>query len=120
MKRAIVFLLSITLMVSCSSPVKKVRPMIDEYLLETISHPETYVPIKTVYLGEARMERDPLAEFPTGDTVDVKVFTHYFSHYGRDDNKRESAYCFYFSDDLLLLRFRHSGDEPVEGLVWKK
>lgn len=104
---------------SCSAPWKEVRPAIDEYLLEEISNPDTYEPGKTEYLGEARMQRDPLAEFPTGDTLDVRVFVHHFKHKGRDGEPRDVTWYFYFTQDGQIA-MSHIGDEPLEeGLIWK-
>lgn len=104
---------------SCASRTKEVRPYIEAYLTANISHPETYTPGKLEYLGEARMVRDPLAEFPSGDTLDVRVFVQHFVHAGRDGKPRDGAYCFYFADHNSLV-LAHSGDEPIEeGIVWK-
>lgn len=104
---------------SCSAPWKEVRPAMDKYLLESISNPETYQPGKTEYLGEARIERDPLAEFPTGDTLNVRVFVHHFRHVGRDGEPRDNAWCFYFTPDGQIA-LSHIGNEPFEeGIIWK-
>lgn len=96
------------------------RPYIDAYLVANISNPDTYAPGSTDYLGEARMVRDPLAEFPSGDTLDVRVFVQHFVHAGRDGRPRDNAACFYFAEDNNLV-LAHFGDEPIEeGIRWKK
>lgn len=120
MKRLLHMLLAASMLASCASLGKEMRPYIDAYLVANISHPETYAPGKTDYLGEARMVRDALAEFPCGDTLDVRVFVQHFVHAGRDGKPRDGAYCFYFAEDNSLV-LAHNGDEPIEeGIEWKE
>lgn len=120
MKRLLQILLATAMLTSCASPVKEMRPYIDAYLVAHISNPDTYTPGAIDYLGEARMVRDPLAEFPSGDTLDVRVFVQHFVHAGRDGKPRDNACCFYFADDNSLI-LAHFGDEPIdEGIAWKK
>lgn len=119
MRRLIGLLIVAAFVASCASRTKELRPYIDAYILANISHPETYAPGELEYLGEARMVRYPLAEIPSGDTMDVRVYVQHFVHAGRDGKPRDTACCFYFADgnDLVLSHF---GDEPVEeGIAWK-
>lgn len=120
MRNTLEILLAAALLASCSSPGKEMRPYIDAYLIATISHPETYAPGDTDFLGGARMVSDPLAEFPSGDTLDVRVFVQHFVHTGLDGKPRAGAYCFYFAEDNSLI-LAHNGDDPIEeGIAWKK
>ena len=119
MRRLIGLFIVAALVALCESRTKELRPYIDAYILANISYPETYAPGELDYLGEARMVRYPLAEIPSGDTLDVRVFVQYFVHAGRDGKPRDGAYCFYFGDNNSLV-LAHNGDEPIEeGIAWK-
>lgn len=120
MKTTLALLLSAALLSSCAPRGNEVRPYIDAYLIATISHPETYAPGDTDFLGEALMVADPLAEFPSGDTLSVRVFVQHFVHADRGGKPRDNAACFYFAEDNNLV-LAHFGDEPIkEGIAWKK
>jgi len=120
MKTTLALLLSAALLSSCAPRGNEVRPFIDAYLVSTISNPETYAPGDTDFLGEALMVADPLAEFPSGDTLSVRVFVQHFVHADRGGKPRRGAYCFYFDENNTLV-LAHNGDEPIgEGITWKK
>ena len=111
--------LALLLLAACSNPAKEVRPAIDAYLLSKITHPETYAPGKTTFLGEARMVSDPLAEFPCGDTLDVRVFVHRFVHADRNGRRCDNAWCFYIQPDGYIA-LAHIGSMPIEEVIrWK-
>jgi hypothetical protein len=122
MKKVLV-LIAAALVLSCGGPsaklVKQAEPMMREYFLDKMSHPETYEPLSTEYLGRGMVDKRHYMfglEGPTGDSTIVRVFLHTFSHYNRSLDKIEDDRTVYFTDDMKLVLTWHVGT-PKEGSI---
>ena len=108
---------------ACSDPCRTAQPVINEYLGARISHPETYKPIRVELVGEGRVDRDFYhadLEEPTGDSVDVLVFRQAFRHLNRYGDPTESVWCLYMTEDMNAVLCASHGEEPMEGVKWKR
>lgn len=111
------------LALACSDPCRTAQPVINEYLGARISHPETYKPIRVELVGEGRVDRDFYhadLEEPTGDSVDVLVFRQAFRHLNRYGDPTESVWCLYMTEDMNAVLCASHGEEPMEGVKWKR
>lgn len=120
-----VFLLLSLLFVSCANHTicKRAQPIIDEYLLGKISHPETYTPTLLEYLGQARVDKSfyniNYLE-PKHDSIDIRVFRQTFKHLNRSGDPTEVSFCLYVSDDPWAVLCSNLGANTREGVRWIK
>lgn len=123
MKQFIWILVPLLLVVACANNklCKKAQPVIDEYLLGKISHPETYTPTQLEYLGLARVDKSFYNRNyldPVHDSIDVRVFRQTFKHLNRSGDPTETSFCLYVSDDPWAVLCSNIGENTRSGLKW--
>lgn len=121
--RQYVLLVAALCALGCSNPCKTAQPVIDEYLGARISSPETYKPLRVELVGKGRVDRDFYhadLDGPTGDSVDVMVFRQVFRHLNRSGDPTESVWCLYMTEDLNAVLCANFGEEPMEGIRWRR
>lgn len=112
MKRVILYLLlctALAFLLGCSS-TKKAEPLIQEYLLQHISHPETYKPIGTTIVAKGTIDvgnAENWIHTPEGGTIKVVVLRHEFTHDNRSYNVVDEAYYCYMNPELDVLYYAH-------------
>ena len=109
MKHFFFTLLSLAILVGCSSP-NTAHPIITDYLIEHISHPETYKPIKTSVAAKGKIDvasTEYWKHIPANGVIDVVVLRHEFSHDDRSNHLVNNAYYFYMNPQLDVIYFAH-------------
>ena len=108
MKHLLAYLAAIFI-VGCSSP-NKAKPLIKEYLMETISNPDTYKAGKTEVVAKGTINVRNVVDWkhiPTSGDIKVVVLRHEFTHDNRSNNVIDNAYYFYVSPSYDVLYYAH-------------
>ncbi len=117
MKHLFLFLAIVCMLAGCTSP-NKANPLIKEYLTETISHPETYKPIKTSVVAKGKIDvasTEYWKHIPANGVIDVVIVRHEFTHDNRSNIVIDNAYYFYMSPNYDVLYYAHrawDGEPP--------
>ena len=111
MKRILsIFLLTSVLMGCSSSPADKTNPVVEQYLLEHIAHPDTYKPRKTDVYAQGTIDvhnTQYWQNIPKEGIIDVVVLRHEFSNVDVNGNPSENVFYFYMNPSMDLLYYAH-------------
>lgn len=109
--------LAIVCMLAGCTSLNKANPLIKEYLIETISHPETYKPIKTSVVAKGKIDvasTEYWKHIPANGVIDVVILRHEFTHDNRSNVVIDNAFYFYMSPNYDVIYYAHMdmGGEP--------
>ena len=107
--KAFLFFTTVAVLFGCTS-TKKAEPLIQDYLLQHISHPETYKPIGTTVVAKGTIDvanAQDWLHIPKGGIIKVVVLRHEFTHDSRYYDVIDNAYYFYMNPELDVLYYAH-------------
>ena len=109
MKRFFSFIFAAALLVGCASS-EKVNPLIEEYLLQHMSNPDSYKPGKTEIIQQGTIDVENTLHWhniPSEGDIDVVILRHEFSIVDNKDVRTDNAFIFYMSPDQDVIYYAH-------------
>ena len=109
MKRFFPLLLVACALVGCSS-VDKAKPLIQAYIMEQITKPETYIAgeIELVSKGTIDVaDTKYWTNIPKNGRIDVVLLRHEFNYENRFGMNMDNAYYFYMSPKMDVIYYAH-------------
>lgn len=110
MKRFFSILFAASLLLGCASGSEKVNPLVEGYLKEHMSNPETYKPGKTEIVQQGTIDVGKTVNWhnvPDEGDIDVTILRHEFSIVDKTGVPVDNAFIFYMSPEQDVIYYVH-------------